>query len=228
MKKNSPEPQLLNQGRFIIRILRMKVFVLLTFFSFLQATAGVYSQAGISLNVKDAPVFEVVRMIADQSDHLFIINEIENAQSKRITLSLSIVSFDQAMREALRNSGLEYSIVENYIVLWSAAAQPDATAPAVQQEQRRSIRGTVRARAERQPLPGVNVYLKGTTIGTATDLDGKYELRVPTNAKTIVFSIVGMRTEEIAFGAGEVIDVLMVEERLGLEEVIVIGYGTES
>lgn len=229
MKKKSPEPRLSQRSRFVIRMLRMKIFVLLTFLSFMQATAGVYSQAGISLNVKDAPVYEVVRMIADQTDYLFIINENERLQAKRITLNLSNASFDQAMREALRNSGLEYRIVENYIVLRSVQAQPEAAVtPAAPQDQRRSIRGTVRARADRQPLPGVNVYIKGTTIGTATDLDGKYELRIPADARTIVFSIVGMRTEEIAIATSDVIDVLIVEERLGLEEVIVVGYGTQS
>ncbi|HMM11185.1 MAG TPA: TonB-dependent receptor [Bacteroidales bacterium] len=229
MKKKSPEPRLPQRSRFFIRMLRMKVFVLLTFFSFMQATAGVYSQAGININVKDAPVYEVVRMIADQTDYLFIINENQSLQSKRVSLNLSNAAFEQAMREALKNSGLDYRIVENYIVLRSVADQPQTSAQAMeQQDQRRSLRGTVRSRADRQPLPGVNVYIKGTTIGTATDLDGKYELRIPSDARTIVFSIVGMRTEEVSIGSADVIDVLMVEERLGLEEVIVVGYGTQS
>lgn len=229
MKKKSPEPRLSQRSRFVIRMLRMKVFVLLTFFSFMQATAGVYSQAGISLNVKDAPVYEVVRMIADQTDYLFIINENESSQAKRITLNLSNAGFEQAMREVLKNSGLEYRIVENYIVLRSAQSPAASLTPVpVPQDVRRIIRGSVRSRADRQPLPGVNVYIKGTTIGTATDLDGKYELRIPADAKTIVFSIVGMRTEEISIGTSDLIDVLMVEERLGLEEVIVVGYGTQS
>lgn len=77
------------------------------------------------------------------------------------------------------------------------------------------------------PLPGVNVILKGTTMGTETDFDGKYSL----NAKTgdvLVFSFVGMQVTERTVGAGSELNVLMKEDANILDEIVVVGYGTTT
>ncbi|MEN6589070.1 MAG: TonB-dependent receptor plug domain-containing protein, partial [Proteiniphilum sp.] len=76
------------------------------------------------------------------------------------------------------------------------------------------------------PLPGVTVVVKGTTQGTITDAQGNYSLpNVPFDA-TLVFSFVGMRTQEIPVSGKTIIDMKMVEETIGLEEVVAVGYGT--
>jgi TonB-linked SusC/RagA family outer membrane protein len=76
------------------------------------------------------------------------------------------------------------------------------------------------------PLPGVTVVVKGTTLGTVTGTDGNYVLaKIPDNA-TLVFSFVGMKTQEISVDRKTIINIVMQEEAIGLEEVIAIGYGT--
>ncbi|WPU95572.1 TonB-dependent receptor [Mucilaginibacter sabulilitoris] len=78
------------------------------------------------------------------------------------------------------------------------------------------------------PLPGVNVILKGTQTGAVTDVDGKYSLRVPQNSGTLVFTFIGFTTTEAAFTAGKtVVNVQLTGEAKGLNEVVVIGYGTQ-
>ena len=77
-----------------------------------------------------------------------------------------------------------------------------------------------------QPLPGVTVVIKGTTNGAVTDIDGNYLITsVPTDA-TLVFSYVGMSTQEIAVGNQTTISITMVADAIGLEEVVAVGYGT--
>lgn len=76
------------------------------------------------------------------------------------------------------------------------------------------------------PLPGVTIVLKGTTIGTVSNEDGNYTLNVPENAQTLVFSFIGMKTQEIEIGTRTTIDVTMEQDVIGLEEVVAIGYGT--
>jgi TonB-dependent starch-binding outer membrane protein SusC len=77
------------------------------------------------------------------------------------------------------------------------------------------------------PVTGVTVLVKGTTTGSLTDASGKYSLsNVPQNA-TLVFSFVGMQTQEIAVNNRTLIDVVLKEEAIGLEEVVVVGYGTQ-
>ncbi len=79
---------------------------------------------------------------------------------------------------------------------------------------------------EGAPMPGVTVVVKGTTTGTVTGNDGRYSLSVPATAKTLVFSFIGMKTQEMEIGAQSTFNVALVPDVIGLEEVVAIGYGT--
>lgn len=92
--------------------------------------------------------------------------------------------------------------------------------------QAQSATGTVVSASDGQPLPGVNVVVKGTTLGTITDFDGKYSLQVESGS-TIVFSFLGFENQEIVFN-GAPINVSLVEEASDLEEVVVVGYGVQK
>lgn len=78
------------------------------------------------------------------------------------------------------------------------------------------------------PLPGASILVKGTTSGTMTDFDGKYTLSVNDQATTLVFSYVGMETQEITIGTKTLINITMTSTQVGLDEVIVVGYGTQK
>jgi TonB-linked SusC/RagA family outer membrane protein len=77
-------------------------------------------------------------------------------------------------------------------------------------------------------LPGVTVVIKGTTQGTVSDIDGKYALRVSENAKTIVFSYIGMKSQEVTLGNKATINVILEPESVNVDEVVVVGYGTQK
>lgn len=94
-----------------------------------------------------------------------------------------------------------------------------------QQPQRKIITGSVKD-VKGFPLPGVSVILKGTTTGTVTGPDGNFELQIPADANTLVFSFVGMKTQEISVVSVSTVNVVLEEESLGIEEVVAIGYGT--
>jgi hypothetical protein len=92
------------------------------------------------------------------------------------------------------------------------------------QEVQRKISGKVTDRSGTS-LPGASVVVKGTTVGTITDADGNFSIaNIPENA-TLVFSFVGMKTQEVAIGTRSEYNVVLSEETIGLEEVIAIGYG---
>src|SRR5450759_1643504 len=74
-------------------------------------------------------------------------------------------------------------------------------------------------------IPGVTVVVKGTTIGTITDVSGKYSLTAPVNAKTLVFSYIGMKTQEVDISGRTVIDYVMQPDLVGLNEVVVTALG---
>lgn len=90
----------------------------------------------------------------------------------------------------------------------------------------RTIRGTVRSAEDNMPMPGVTVLLKGTTRGTATDLDGGFVLDVPDQGGTLTFSFIGFRTYEVALGNSNMINVVLEPDISSMDEIVVVGYGT--
>jgi iron complex outermembrane receptor protein len=87
-----------------------------------------------------------------------------------------------------------------------------------------TVTGTVTEQSSSLPLPGVNILIKGTTQGTATDFDGNYKITA-NNGDVIVFSYVGYRTLEVTFTGQSSLNVQLVEDAAQLEEVVLIGYG---
>jgi len=93
-------------------------------------------------------------------------------------------------------------------------------------QQQIKVSGTVTNASTGETLPGVNVVVTGTTVGTITDSAGKYSIEVPQGSKSLTFSFIGMEPQEITIGTLTQIDVTMAESAFGLNEVIVVGYGT--
>jgi TonB-linked SusC/RagA family outer membrane protein len=114
-----------------------------------------------------------------------------------------------------------------FLFLFSAFIYGPESAYAALGEQARKVSGTVTDQAGTQ-LPGVSVYIKGTQVGVVTGMDGKYSLEVPGNNATLVFSFIGMGTQEVPVGAKAIIDIVLLEEAMGLDEVVVVGYGVQK
>ena len=94
--------------------------------------------------------------------------------------------------------------------------------------QDRTVTGKVTSADDGSALPGVNVVLKGTSVGTATDADGRYSISVPASAGSLVFSFIGLQTQEIAIGERSIIDVSLALDATQLSEVVIVGYGTTT
>ncbi|MCX6236388.1 MAG: SusC/RagA family TonB-linked outer membrane protein [Bacteroidia bacterium] len=94
-------------------------------------------------------------------------------------------------------------------------------------QQGKTIKGVVTDNSG-TPIPGATVIVKGTTTGTIADTDGSYTVTVPTSGTVLVFSFIGMKTIEVTIGNQTKINVKLVEEAIGLEDVVVVGYGKQS
>jgi hypothetical protein len=90
------------------------------------------------------------------------------------------------------------------------------------------VRGRVTLQSDNEGAIGVTVQVKGETIGTMTDLDGMYAIKVPSGNSILVFSYIGYITQEIEVGNKNMIDVVMSENASQLDEVVVTGYGTQK
>ncbi|ASB50024.1 SusC/RagA family TonB-linked outer membrane protein [Alkalitalea saponilacus] len=94
--------------------------------------------------------------------------------------------------------------------------------------QTRTITGTVTGSDDGMPIPGASVFVEGTTIGTVTQVDGSYSLNVPQDAEVLVFSFVGKQTLRENIAGRSVINVFLVAEAVTMDEIVVVGYGTQS
>jgi TonB-linked SusC/RagA family outer membrane protein len=92
--------------------------------------------------------------------------------------------------------------------------------------QQKTVTGTVTGSEDSQPIIGVTVLVKGTTVGVVTDLNGKYQINAPSGS-TLEFRYVGMKTREVTVGTASVYDVALETESIGLDEIVVVGYGTQ-
>jgi len=93
--------------------------------------------------------------------------------------------------------------------------------------QNKIVKGTVLG-TDNTSLPGVSIVVKGTLLGTVTNVDGEFSLSIPSDAKTLVFSFVGMKPKEVEIGNQTSLNVTLEEETVGLDEVVVVGYGTQK
>ena len=108
----------------------------------------------------------------------------------------------------------------------SQAEKANSPGNAAVAQQEKVITGTV-TDDQGESLPGVNVVVQGTTIGTITDLDGNFELTVPENTEAVVISFVGMRTQEVSIVDRTSLSIVLETETVGIEEVVAIGYGSQ-
>jgi TonB-linked SusC/RagA family outer membrane protein len=95
-------------------------------------------------------------------------------------------------------------------------------------QQSMTVKGKVTAADDSQPIPGVNILIKGTVSGTQTDADGNFSLEAPDDRAVLVFSAIGYVTQEIQVSGRSVIDVALASDVRALEEVVVVGYGTQD
>lgn len=191
------------------------------FFGLMQVLAvETYSQkTRLSLNLKNERLEDALRTIEKESEFFFLYNKDLINVEQKVNINASNQLIKEILDELLKESSIQYAVFDRQIVLSNKEVISEMTA------QQKSVSGKV-TDSKGSPLPGVTVVVKRTTQGTISGGDGTYMLTgIPDNA-TLVFSFVGMRTQEVVVGNQTSINVRLEEETIGLEEVVAIGYGT--
>ena len=123
---------------------------------------------------------------------------------------------------------LRYIFIVQFLILLTLANTLEISAGVFDFDlQQQVVTGKVTDSENGQAMPGVNIILKGTTIGAISDAGGNYSVTVPDRNATLVFSFIGYSTIEVPLAGRSVVDVALVSEALSLEEVVVVGYGTQ-
>ena len=205
-------------------LLEMKLVLFLTLALSLSATAGVFSQnQRVSFEFEDATILEVLNEIKSQTGLSFIYSEEKIQELDRVSVDAAGKTVEEVLNEIFGKSSLECRFEENVIMVVDKKTEPDIEV----EQQEKEIKGKVTDK-DGMPLPGVSVVIKGTNTGVATDIDGNYILELEDENAVLVFSFVGMISQEIAYRGQELQNVTLITDAKQMAEVVVTGYQTIS
>ena len=200
-------------------VLMMKFYLVFTFLGVLNVIAGsAYSQENLKLNLKEVSLMTLFREIQKQTGIDFVYNEEQCRDFGKVSVEISDGMVEQLLQQVFDSSKLTYRF-ENGVIMIKAL---DEMRP---QEQKVQISGSV-VDTKGQPLPGVTILLKGTTVGCVTDSEGNFRLELPMRENIVLsFSFVGMKTIEVAYSGQKEMKVVLEEEITEMEQVNVISTG---
>jgi TonB-linked SusC/RagA family outer membrane protein len=204
-------------------LLVMKIFVVLFLAFNLSLSASVLSQTRVSLNLKNASFIELIQELESKTDLGFIYNQNDIKNIDVISLDTEDISVEEVLDAALEDTGLEYEIDRDIIIIRPAKVIESQN----EVQEKKEIKGKV-TDDQGIPLPGVSVVIKGTNIGVATDIDGEYVLEFDQENVVLVFSFVGLLSQEIAYKGQSKINVTLLSDSKQMEEVVITGYTKTS
>lgn len=179
----------------------------------------------VSLDVRNAPLENVLRSIEKQTDYRFFYSKETVNVSNRVSVSARNESIRSVLDRILPPQGISYVIENKRIALKQApASSANKQLKAENNDNKVRITGTV-TDGHGEPLTGVSVMVQGERIGVITDIDGNYEIEVPQGSQ-LRFSYIGYTPEKKKADKSGKLDVVMTEDSQLLSEVVVIGYGT--
>ncbi len=203
-----------------LSIMRISAFLLLccAFSSFATNTSS--QNAKVNINGKNLTIGSFIDQVEKQTDYLFVYSKNEVNVDEVISVKTGKKAVSQYLKDVFGDSDVRFAFENDYIVLTRNAT------PSVAQEGKR-ITGLVKDQLG-DPIIGANVVVKGTTNGVITDIDGNFILQnVPANA-VIQISYIGYLAQEIPVGNKSSFDILLLEDTQKLDEVVVVGYGTQK
>ncbi|MBP8760939.1 MAG: SusC/RagA family TonB-linked outer membrane protein, partial [Parabacteroides sp.] len=172
-----------------------------------------FDQSGVTIK-------EILTSIESKSEYVFFYSdEIKNDLNKRVNIHVNSKTVSEILSNLLNDTQLSFRFNENQVTI--------ARNQKINADNYIRINGTIKDK-DRNPMPGVNIIVKGTNLGTASDIDGNFFLEVPDKNAVLQFQFIGFESQEIKVGNQININVILKENETALEEVVVVGYGSQK
>ena len=199
----------------------MKLTFLLCVWFVSSLSATVLSQQRISMKLGEAGIKRVFEEIHRQTNKTVLYNDDRLMLDQKVKADFKDIKLEDLLDQILKDRGMSYKFMDDYIVI---VPQPVSNVP--QAVEAKVIKGVVKDK-NGQPLPGVTVMIKGTSVGVATDQAGTFSLRVAdTRGLVLSFTFVGMKPVELKYTGEEQVKVVLEEDAAQMDEVVVTGYQT--
>jgi TonB-linked SusC/RagA family outer membrane protein len=199
---------------------------MLTIFFGLNISAATKAQdVKVDLNLKNVSLKQVLEKIQNQSQLNFIYNNEVVNDHQKVSIDVSNENLELVLDKVLEELDLSYRLVSNNIIIYSHPNQAN-NAQGIQETV--MVKGVV-SDFKGEPLPGVNVYDKeNPSKGVITGVDGSYSIELSGTNTTLSFSFIGFETQEVSVIGRNVVNITLMEEIRKLDDVVVVGYGTQK
>lgn len=199
----------------------MRISALLMLLVISGLSASTYAQNyKVSLKKQNTSIRDILKEIENSSEFTFFLNDNQVNVDMKASVNVKNASLEDVLDQIFSKTGYSYQIIDRQVLI-KAGGQPDV--PTIQQG--RKITGVVKD-STGEPIIGANVVVKGTTIGTTTDLDGKFVIDAPENT-ILQISFIGFLMQELPAKSGTM-TISLREDTQNLDEVVVVGYGTQK
>ena len=218
---------ILNKNRTV------KISIILFVFALFNLHANSYAQSKrVTLVVNDATIENVFEQIEAQSKFRFFYKTGELNVNRKVSLSVEKQSIKSVLEDLFPNGTVSYTMVKNQIVLKSHEKLPDHQIRNTKEDTtleilQQSVAGTVTDETG-IPLAGANIVEKGTTNGVTADFDGNFSIELNNDDAILVVSYIGYATKEVPTNGQRTLNITLVESAAGLDEVVVVGFGTQK
>ncbi|MFA9188192.1 TonB-dependent receptor [Flavobacterium sp. FBOR7N2.3] len=209
----------------------MKTFLILfctTVFSFNTETT--FSQEKISIAENQlVSVKEIFKIIQKQTSYSFIYPNDFFKDAPKVQLKKGTIEISKLLAPIFKSRNLNFEITADKNIIIKEALSVETKEKPIEEKEKAVQETRVSGKVtdeNNQPIPGVSILVKGTQIGTQTDLDGKYSIKVPSDESVLVVSFIGYATKEMKANNQSVINFQLLPETAKLEEVVVVGYGS--
>jgi len=160
----------------LIRIMKLSFFIM--FALIMQLSANTNAQVSkVSLDIKEGSIDEIFRELANQTGKVFFYNNEEIFSNKKIDYKAKEEALNNVLDNLAKLYGFTYKEIENYFLISKKENDDNKKKYII-------VKGIVSNSSDNQPLPGVTVLIKGTNTGVSTDIDGKYEINIPSVSYT--------------------------------------------
>lgn len=207
-------------------LILMKLILIFLTTLFLQQGYSANAQL-ISISKKNISLHDVLKEIRMQTGNDFFFDNATLSRSKKIDIDIKKGTLEEVLNSTFKDQPLSYTISGNTIVV---KGKEERVQPVEIKEnleiQQQLLAGKV-TDEKGEELAGVNITVKGTTRGTTTDGSGKFQIEVQLNS-TLVFSYIGFLRQELVYAGQSPLNVVLMEDNTAIDEVVVVGYGTQK
>jgi TonB-linked SusC/RagA family outer membrane protein len=200
-------------------LLIMRLTFVLSVISIWAVTASGYSQAKLSLDLKNATLKEVFSKIESQTSLSFLYKSDVVNPNERVTIQAEEASVHDILKTLFSTRKIQFEILDNSLIV---------LLPETEMKQQLKVTGVVTDASTSEPIVGANIIIEGTTMGTVTDVEGRFALDVKNSEAVLVISILGYLTEKVTVNESTNLEIKLASDVKKLEEVVVIGYGSRQ